>query len=122
MPFLFGQKMITDTEKSAMRSLLTGSMTATAEHRNNPTGAAATSSVATGIEITPINSTSSLPTQDYPIEKLFLLRETFTAYTAFKSGDFLVSGGITYAIRAVHKSEISLGVFYYLILEKQIGD
>jgi hypothetical protein len=117
-----GVGVITDTEKNAMRELLTDSMTATAEHRNNPNGAAATSSVATGIEITPINSTSSLPTQDYPIEKLFLLRECFTAYTAFKSGDFLVSGGITYAIRAVHKSEISLGAFYYLILEKQIGD
>jgi hypothetical protein len=116
--------MITDTEKNAMRSLLTDSMTATAEHRNNPTGAAATSSVATGIAITPINplSNSNATAQDYPIEKLFLLRETFTAYTAFKSGDFLVSGGITYAIRAVHKSEISLGAFYYLILEKQIGD
>jgi hypothetical protein len=102
------------------RALLVASMTATAEHRNNPTGAAATSSVATGIACTPINPTSKVPSQDYPVEKLYLLKETFTAYTAAKSGDFWVSGGITYAIRAAWKSEMDLGVFYYLILEEPL--
>lgn len=112
---------LTTAEINAMRTLITDFMVDTAEHRNNPTGAASTSSVATGIAIVPINSTDRAPSQDYPIEKLFLLRETKTAYTAFQTGDFLVSGGVTYAVKAVVKGDNALGEFYSLILEETLG-
>src|SRR5262245_59048658 len=116
---------LTTSEVTDMRALLSESMTATAEHRNNPTGAAATSSVATGsasAPTNPISSTSKGLGQDYPVEKLFLLKETFTLYTAFETGDYLVSGGVTYAVRAAQKSEISLGVLYYLVLEENFSN
>lgn len=113
---------LSSAEIADMRGLLVGSMTGTAEHRNNPTGAASTSSVATGIAITPINPISRAHTQDYPTEKLFLLRECFTAYTAFRSGDFLISGGLTYAIQAAQPGRTSLGTFYYLVLEERAID
>lgn len=113
--------MLTDSEIASMRELSIAQMTATVEHRNNPTGAAATSSVATGIACTPLNPTSKAPTQDYPIEKFYLLRHTFTAYTAFETGDFLVTGGVTYAVKAALKMDASLEVFYELILEEALS-
>jgi hypothetical protein len=114
--------ILSSGEIALMRDILIELMTATAEHRNNPTGAASTSSVATGIAITPLVPASAAPSQDYPIEKLFLLRETYTAYTAFRHGDFLITGGLTYAVQAALKTEASLGVFYHLILEERAID
>jgi hypothetical protein len=109
-------------EIASIRAEIVATMTASAEHRNNPTGAAATSSVATGIPITPINSIANASAQDYPTEKAYLMRHCFTAYTAFRSGDFLISGGVTYVVQAVHASQTSLNTFYYLILEQQLKD
>lgn len=99
-------------------------MTATCEHRNNPTGASTTSSVATAIACTPIDPASKAPSQDYPIEKLFLLKECFTKYTAFATGDYLVSGGVTYAVRAVWPwaAQGGMDTYYHLILEMQLGN
>ena len=99
-------------------------LTATCSHLNNPTGAATTSTVATGIACTPIDPASKVPSQDYPIEKLFLLKECFTKYAAFATGDFLVSGGITYAIRAVWPwaAQGGMDAYYHLILEVQLGN
>lgn len=98
-------------------------MTATFEHRNNPTGAASTSSVATGIACTPIDPASKLPSQEYPINKLFLLKETFTKYTAALTGDFAVSGGKTYVIRAAWPwaAQGGLDAFTHLILEEVLN-
>lgn len=92
-------------------------------HKNNPTGAATPSTVSTTVVTTPIDPASKVPSQDYPIEKLFLLKECFTKYTAFATGDFLVSGGVTYAVRAVWPWESQGGVddFYHLILEQYLG-
>lgn len=98
-------------------------LTATFEHRNNPTGAASTSSVATGIICTPLDPASRTPDQSYPIEKLFLLKECFTKYSAVKTGDFVVSGGKTYAVRAawLWAAQGQMDAYYHLILEETLG-
>jgi hypothetical protein len=103
---------------------LTTFMTATCEHRNNPTRAASTSSVATGIACTPIDPASRAPIQDYPTEKLYLLKETFTKYTAFRTGDFLVSGGKTYAIQAAWPwaAQGGMDAYTHLVLEERAID
>jgi hypothetical protein len=92
-------------------------------HKNNPTRAASTTTVSSTITTTPIDPASKLPTQDFPVEKLFLLKECFTKYAAFATGDFLVSGGVTYAVRAVWPWTEQGGVdtFYHLILEMKLG-
>ncbi|HEX9925309.1 MAG TPA: hypothetical protein VGD99_21815 [Anaerolineae bacterium] len=98
-------------------------LTNTCDHLNNPTGAATLSEVATGIACMPIDPASKAPTDDYPISKLFLLRETFTKYADFVTGDYLVSGGTTYAVRFVGPwaAQGGLDAFYHLILEEQLG-
>lgn len=92
-------------------------------HKNNPTGAATLTTVSSTIVTTPIDPASKVPSQNYPIEKMFLLKECFTRYTAFATGDFLVSGGVTYAVRAVWPwtEQGGLDTFYHLILEQQLG-
>jgi hypothetical protein len=99
---------------------LTSFMTATCEHRNNPTGASSTSSVATGIPITPIDPAGESAQQAYPTEKYFLLKECFTKYEDFEPGDFLVSGGVTYAVRAVMPwaEQGGMDAYTHLVLEK----
>jgi hypothetical protein len=98
-------------------------LTATCDHKNNPTGAATLSTVATGIACTPLDPASRTPSQDYPVEKLYLLRECFTKYSAFVTGDFLVSGGVTYAVRAAWPwaAQGAMDAYYHLILEQQVG-
>jgi hypothetical protein len=61
--------------------------------------------------------------QDYPFEKLFLMRQVFTKYASFNPGDYLVHSGTTYAVKAVHpyESQGSLDDYYLLIIEKQSG-
>lgn len=92
-------------------------------HKNNPTGAATPSTVSSSVVTTPIDPASKVPSQDYPIEKLFLLKECFTKYTAFATGDFLVSGGVTYAVRAAWPwaAQGGMDAYYHLILEQQLG-
>lgn len=97
-------------------------MTITVEHRNNPSGAASTSSVATGIACTPIDPASDAAQQSYPTEKLFLLKEAFTKYTAFRTGDFLVHGGVTYAVRFAGPwaAQGGLDAYTHLVLEQEL--
>ena len=61
--------------------------------------------------------------QSYPIEKQFLIRQTFTKYTAFVAGDYLVADSVTYAVKVVHpwSAQGSLDKYYHLILEEQSG-
>jgi len=97
-------------------------LTETCTHKNNPTGASL-ATVATGIACTPIDPLDRTAHQDYPQEKLFLMKQVFTKYTAFSNGDYLVVGSTTYAVKAVHKyaAQGGMDAYYYLILEQQIG-
>lgn len=92
-------------------------------HKNNPTGAATLTTVSTTVVTTPLDPASQAPSQSYPTEKFFLLRECFTKYAAFATGDFLVSGGVTYAVLAVHPwaAQGGLDTYYHLILEEKLG-
>ncbi len=75
------------------------------------------------IACSPIDPLDKTYSQAYPIEKLFLMRQSFTKYTAFVSGDHLVADSTTYAIKAVHPwlAQGSLDLYYHLILEQQSG-
>lgn len=97
-------------------------LTATCTHKNNPTGASL-DTVASGIACSPIDPAGREWTQAYPIEKQYLIRQSFTKYAAFSDGDYLVSGGVTYAVKAVHpwSAQGSLDIYYHLILEQQSG-
>lgn len=101
-----------------------GFLTVTGTHKNNPTGATSLTTVATGISISPLwpISIGKTPIQDYPIEKFHLLREFYTKYTAFQTGDFLTVGNITYAIKSVlpWESSGSLDTFYQILAEVQL--
>jgi hypothetical protein len=90
------------------------------QHLNNPTGAAVPTLVSSTVVTTPIDPASKGTAQAYPIEKLFLLKECYTKYALFRTGDFLVSAGVTYAV--VDASEWAaqggLDTYYALVLEK----
>lgn len=92
-------------------------------HKNNPTGAATLTTVSNVVVTTPIDPASKAPSQDYPIEKLFLLKECFTKYTAFATGDYLVSAGVTYAVRAAWPwaAQGGMDAYYHLILEQSLA-
>lgn len=98
-------------------------LTETCVHQNNPTGASL-DTVASDIACTPIDKLLGREwQQSYPIEKLFLMRQTFTEYTAFVAGDLLVADSVTYAVSAVHDYDAQGGMSAYthLILEEQSG-
>ena len=97
-------------------------LTETCTHKNNPTGASLVT-VASGIACTPIDDMGRDWKQAYPIEKQYLLRQSFTKYTAFVSGDYLVANGITYAVRSVHPYDAQGGMdaYSHLELEEQSG-
>jgi len=97
-------------------------LTATCTHKNNPTGAAL-ATVASSIACSPIDPLDKQWSQEYPIEKQFLTRQCFTKYTAFVAGDQLISGSVTYAVKAVHPwpAQGSMDKYYHLILEQQSG-
>lgn len=94
----------------------------TCTHKNNPTGAALVT-VASDIACSPIDPLDRVYSQSYPIEKLFLMRQTFTKYVAFLAGDYLVADSVTYAVTAVHcwPAQNSLDLYYHLILEQASG-
>ena len=91
-------------------------------HKNNPTGASL-ATVQEDIYCAPIDRLSQDFQQSYPIDKLFLMRQTYTKYTAFQAGDFLVYDGVTYAVKVVHPyvAQGSFDAFSMLILEEQSG-
>jgi len=97
-------------------------LTQTCTHKNNPTGAAL-ATVDTGIACTPLDALGNTWSQQYPIEKLFLMRQAYTKYTAFVAGDYLVYDSTTYTIRAVHFYAAQGGIddYYFLVLEWQSG-
>lgn len=94
----------------------------TCTHQNNPTGAAL-ATVETGIACAPIDPLDKTQSQLYPNEKLLLMKQTFTKYTAFENGDYLVADSVTYAVRSVHRYDLqgNLDAYYHLVLEQQIG-
>lgn len=97
-------------------------LTETATHKNNPTGAATLTTVSSSVTCSPAWPTTRVPTQDYPLEKLFMMYEVYTKYTAFAAGDVLELGSVTYIVRAVQKWEEivagGLDDFYLLVVEK----
>jgi len=97
-------------------------LTETCTHKNNPTGASL-ATVATDISISPIDPLDKGYSQQYPTDKLFLMRQCFTKYTAFAAGDYLVSDGTTFAVKAVHDwpAQGSMDAYYFLVLEYQSG-
>ncbi len=97
-------------------------LTETCTHKNNPTGTAL-ATVASDIACSPIDPLSDIVRQAYPIDKQFLMRQSFTKYTAFVAGDHLVADSITYAVKDVHPwlAQGSLDLYYQLILEQQSG-
>lgn len=94
----------------------------TATHKRNTDGSGAPETIASNVTTSPLDPTTSTPTQDYPIEKLFLLREFFTKYAAFQEGDFIVINSTSYTIRAVlpWAAQDGLDTFYRCIAEKQL--
>ena len=97
-------------------------LTATCTHKSNPTGSSL-ATIAANIACSPIDPVASAPVQDYPVERLYITRETYTKYVAFAAGDYLVSGSTTYAVKLVGKwTELDgLDTFYHLVLEEQSG-
>lgn len=97
-------------------------LTETCVHKNNPSGTSLVT-VATGIACTPIDDMGRDWKQQYPIEKQFLLRQSYTKYTAFVAGDYLVANSLTYAVRAVHPyaAQGGLDAYTFLELEEQSG-
>lgn len=92
-------------------------------HKNNPTGTSLVT-VQENIYCSAIDQFSrNVWAQEYPTEKLHLMRQTHTKYTAFAAGDYLVHDGLTYAIRAIHPYDAQGGLdaFYSLVLEEQSG-
>jgi hypothetical protein len=97
-------------------------LTATCVHKNNPTGAAL-ATVASNIPCTPVDAATELYGMEYPMDKLFLLHETFTEYVAFQPGDYLVAGGVTYAVKSVNAwaAQGGMSAYYHILVEKQSG-
>lgn len=102
-------------------------LTATCDHWNNPTGALLVE-VATDIACSPIDPVYTAVTHgklesDYPNEKLYRERQTFTKYAAFVHGDRLISGGVTYVVKTVQPwaAQGGMDAFYHLILEHASG-
>ena len=94
----------------------------TVTHKNNPTGTTL-ATVQEDIYCTPIDQLDKTWGQSYPIDKLFLMRQTYTKYTAFQAGDYLVYDSVTYAVKVVHPYDAQGGfdAFYFLVLEWQSG-
>ena len=93
-------------------------------HKNNPTGLELVT-VQEDIYCAPIDRLSQDWQQSYPIEKLFLMRQTFTKYTAFQPGDYLLDNNdLLYAVKVVHDYDAQGGLdaFSMLILEEQSGN
>lgn len=105
----------TGTEDKFFRAILV-------THKNNPTGTSLVT-VQENIYCAPIDQLTREWAQRYPTEKLSLMRQTYTKYTAFAAGDYLVYGGLTYAVRVVHPYDAQGGLdaFYFLVLEEQSG-
>lgn len=97
-------------------------LTVTGSTHKRSSGSGAPATISSAVTHSPLDPTSTLPTDDYPISKLFLLREAFTKYTAFQNGDFLVVGSESFTIRAVLPwlQQGGLDTFYRLIVEKQL--
>jgi hypothetical protein len=110
-------------EKVWWQMSITNFLTATCTHKNNPTGAASLSTVQGSIACSPLDPVSSTPGTDYPVEKLFLLREFFTKYTAFANGDYATFGSTDYPVRAVHPwgEQGGLDDFYRIVVEAPYG-
>lgn len=92
-------------------------------HKNNPTGASLVT-VQEDIYCAPIDRLSQDFQQSYPIEKMFLMRQTYTKYTAFQPGDYLLDdNSLLYAVKVVHDYDAQGGfdAFSMLILEEQSG-
>ncbi len=94
----------------------------TVTHKNNPTGTTL-ATVETDIDCTPIDAIDKTWGQHYPIEKQFLMRQTYTKYADFQAGDYLVYDGTTFAVKAVHAYDAQGGLdaYTFLILEWQSG-
>lgn len=93
--------------------------TITVNHLSNPTGANL-SMVAGGIACTPIDPLlTSRSLQDYPNEKLFSTKQTFTTYSGFAAGDYLEHESIRYVIKMVNEwgAGFCTPTFYRLVLE-----
>lgn len=96
-------------------------LTQTGDHYTNPTGAA-WELAAAGIACSPVDPLGNQEAQMYPLDKLLLIRQLFTRYTAFAAGDRLVIGSVTYVVKAVHPwaAQGALDKFYHLVVEEKL--
>lgn len=97
-------------------------LTTTFDHYQNPTGAA-WSVVQADVACTPVDPLGREYVQEYPLEKLYLMMQVFTKYTAVEPGDRIVSGGVTYVAKASLPwgAQGGLDVFHHVILERVSG-
>ena len=93
-------------------------LTSTCTHKR-PSGTGTLSTIQTGVVCTPADPMGATPSQEYPIEKLFLMREFYTKYTAFQAGDYATFAGVDYPVRAAHPWAAlgGLDTFYRVIVE-----
>lgn len=93
-------------------------LTSTCTHKR-PDGAGTLTTIQTGVVCTPADPMGATPSQEYPIEKLFLMREFFTKYTAFLPGDYATFDSVDHAVRSVHPWAALGGLdkFYRVIVE-----
>jgi hypothetical protein len=98
-------------------------LTATCTHQNKPTGAGSFVTVSAGISCTAADPLDRTWAQAYPTDKMLLMRQLFTKYAAFASGERCVVGSTTYVVSAVHPyaAQGGMDAFYFLILEEQSG-
>ena len=96
-------------------------LTVMASHYQNPTGAVF-ALVSAAVTVTPADPLGTAEAQAYPLEKLHLLRQFYTKYTALAAGDRLVIGSVTYVVKAVHPWAAQGGMDAYVmaVLEKQL--
>lgn len=75
------------------------------------------------ITCTPLDPASQQPSQDYPVEKMFLLREFYTKHANFTQGSYATFDGVDYPVRAVNYWPAQGGVddYYQIIVEKPVG-
>lgn len=71
---------------------------------------------------TPLDPLSNAPSEDYPTEKVFLLRETFTKYAAIDQGDILAIDSVNYIVIASkpYAAQGGLDAFWHIICEQVV--
>lgn len=78
--------------------------------------------VTTGVPCSPADPFNVSNTfQDYPLEKLFTLRQVFTSYSGVLAGDYIEIGSKQYAVKIVNEylAQGKMSAYYQLMVEQQ---